>query len=183
MLYLDKSRLESILSTRGLTLNSLAELCSISRQSIYNMFESTSVFNTTFEKIRQYLSIDYRAITTDKSVAFEIIKKSPGKIKIAAYKLFEYSKNNSADLLLFGSNYFGKFGFNHEWNFAIYFNKIIGDNKLNILRQELIDGTFPYTINLINLNSAPFWIKLIIKEKYIRLAGYTEEGVLFSSSD
>lgn len=183
MLYLDKARLETILGARGLSINKLAENCAISRQSIYNMFESTPVFNSSFEKIRQFLNVDYRAITSDKSIPYELLKNSPDRIKIATYKLFEFSKNSQADLLHFGSNDAGKFGLKHDWNFALYFSKKDREKDLSVLRQKLIDDVSPYAINIINLNAAPIWMKLIIKDNYVRLLGYTKEDALFASAD
>lgn len=183
MLYLDKGRLETILSSRNLTINKIAELCSISRQTIYNMCDSTTVFNTTFEKIREYLNIDYRAITTDKSVAFEVLKNAPERIKIASYKLFEFVAENNSDLLIFSKNNNGKYGINNDWNFGIFFPKKEDIKGLKILNQKLSDRVAPYSINIININSAPLWLKLIIKSHYIRLAGNTPEELLFSSRD
>lgn len=180
VLYLDKTRLEAILTMRGLTINKLAELCSISRQSIYNMFDSSTVFNSTFEKIRKLLNCDYRAITSDKSLAFEVLKTAPDKIKVSSYKLFEFAKNNHADLLLFSSNNTGKYGKRPEWDFAVYFQKKEQDKELKILGQKLNDDVVPYSINLININGAPIWLKQIIKNQYIRLYGHTSEDLIFS---
>lgn len=181
MLFLDKLKLETVLGTRGLTMNKLAEACSISRQSIYNMCESIPVFNSTFEKIRRYLNVDYRAITSDSTVAHEIMKQAPDRIKIAAYVLNNFAEETNSDLLLFNSEGKSKFGQNFDWNFALYFNRKDVDKKLQVMRQDLVDRTAPYYFELINLNKAPLWFKMIIKNNYIRLYGNTPEKTLFYS--
>lgn len=179
MLFLDKFKLETFLRSKGISINKLADSCGISRQSIYNMYESLPVFNTTFEKIRQYLNVDFRAITSDSTLAHEIMKKAPDKIKISAYVLNQFSENNNADLLLFNSGSNDKFGKRFDWNFAVYFCKKDNEKKLYSLRQEIIDKCAPYNIEIVNLNRAPLWFKLIIKNNYIRLYGHTPEEKLF----
>lgn len=181
MLYLDKFKLETVLSSRGTSLNKLAKTCGISRQSIYNMIENQPVFNTTFEKIRQFLSVDYRAITSDSTVAHEIMKHAPDRIKIAAYVLSRFAEECNSDLILYNSEGKGRFGQKFDWNFAIYFKKIDHEKKLQVTRQELIERTSPYQIEIINLNRAPLWLKIIIKNNYIRLYGNTPENTLFYS--
>lgn len=182
MLYLDKFKLETILKSRGTSINKLADSCGISRQSIYNMFESMPVFNTTFDKIRKNLSVDYRAITSDSTLAHEIIKNAPDKIKIAAYVLNSFAEGNDANLLIFNSGSVNKYGNTFDWNFALHFNKRDNEKKLMSLRQEITDNTAPYHIEIINLNRAPLWFKLIIKGNYIRLYGHTPEEKLFYSA-
>lgn len=145
------------------------------------MYENTPVFNTTFEKIRQFLNADFRAITSDSTLAHEIIKKAPDRIKIAAYVLNNFAENNEADLLIFNSGNIDKYGNKFDWNFAFYFNKKGNENKLMSLRQELINKCDPYSIEIINLNRAPLWFKLIVKNNYIRLYGHTPENKLFYS--
>lgn len=181
VLYLDRHKLETILGLRGITINKLATDCGISRQSIYNMLEDTPVFNTTFEKIRKYLNLDFRAITSDSTLAQEIIKHAPDRIKLASYVLANFSEEIKTDLLLFNSVGHNKFGPRNDWNFAIYFQKKENNEKLKSLRQELIEKVLPYNIEIINLNRAPLWLKLIIKNNYTRLVGNTPEDVLFRS--
>ncbi len=183
MLYLDKLKLESILKTRGVSVNKLSDYCGISRQSIYNMFEDSSVFNSTFEKIRQFLNVDYRVLTSDRTLAFEAMKRAPDRIKVISYQLFEFAKKYKADLLLFSSNDIGKFGPKPDWNFAVYFPRAPKEKELGILRQKLFDSAFPYRIDIVNLNAAPLWYKLMIQEQYVRLHGYTDEKALFASKD
>lgn len=147
------------------------------------MFEETPVFNSSFEKIRRFLNIDYRAITSDKSLAVEALKIAPDRIKIASYKLFEFAKRHNADLLLFSSNSGGKFGVKSDWNFALHFLQADKEKDLNVIRQKLIDEVTPYSINIINLNKSPLWFKLLVKGTYIRLLGHTDEARLFSTAD
>lgn len=179
MLFIDRYKLESILSSRGLSINKLAIAAGVSRQSIYNMYEETPVFNTTFEKIRQYLNVDFRAISSDSTLAQEILKKSPDKIKIASYILTEFARDNNADLLLFNTSGTGKYGTNHDWNFAFYFRKDFNQNKFSVLRQQLLEKASPFRVEIFNLGAAPLWLRLLIKNNYIRLLGNTPEDVLF----
>lgn len=181
MLYLDKFKLETILRSRGISINKLADSCGISRQSIYNMYETSPVFNTTFEKIRQFLNIDFRAITSDSTLAHEIMKKAPDRIKISGYVLSQFAENNNADLLIYNSGDVDKFGGKFDWNFAMYFLKKDNEKKLNSLRQEILDNCAPYKIEIINLNRSPLWFKLIVKNNYIRLYGNTPEDKIFYS--
>ena len=181
MLFLDKFKLETILSRRGISINRLAEQCGISRQSIYNMYEESSVFNTSFEKIREFLDVDYRAVTSDSTVAHEIMKKAPDRIKMAAYLLSNFSQETTSDLLLFSSSGKNKYGRNFDWNFAISFKKNKFDDKLQKIRQDLIERTSPYNLEIINLNRAPLWLKLIVKNSYIRLYGNRPEEEMFYS--
>jgi hypothetical protein len=146
------------------------------------MYADMPVFNTTFEKIRKYLSVDYRAVTADSTLAQEIIKEAPDKIKIAAYVLNSFAENNDANLILFNSGEFDKFGGKFNWYFALHFNKKDSETKLMSLRQDIIDNSSPYYIEIINLNRAPLWFKLIIKNNYIRLYGNTPEDKLFFSN-
>jgi len=150
VLYLDKFKFETILRSRGTSINKLAESCGISRQSIYNMYENSPVFNTTFEKIRQFLNVDFRAISSDQTLAHEIMKKAPDKIKISAYVLNQFAENNEACLLLFNSGEMDKFGKKFHWNFAVHFNKKENEKKLMALRQEIVDKCSPYNIEIIN---------------------------------
>lgn len=182
MLYMDKGKLETILGLRGISLNLLAEKCGISRQSIYNMFEDIPVFNTTFEKIRKYLNIDYRVITSDSTLAQEIIKSAPDRIKIASYVLVNAAEELEADLLSFNSHGINKFGPRIDWNFAIYFRKKDMHERLSKLRQDLSEKVSPYSIEIINLNRAPLWLKLVIKSCYIRFYGNTPEELLFKNN-
>lgn len=181
MLFLDKFRLETILKSRGLSLNKLSDSCGISRQTIYNMFEEFPVFNTTFEKIREFLNVDYRAITVDSTVAHEIIKKAPDRIKIAAYVLTNFAQETKSDLLLFSSEGKTKFGKNFDWNFAIKYKNKEVEKKIPEIRQDLIERVAPYHIEIIDLNKAQFWFKLIVKNNYIRLYGNSSEEILFYS--
>lgn len=179
MLYLDKAKLEVVLSSRGTSINKLAGACGISRQSIYNMFENT-VFNSSFDKIRRYLNVDYGAITSNISLANEVMKTAPDRITMVAHKLTEFVERYQADLLLFGSNDVGKYGPRPDWNFAVFFPDREKDKELRIIRQELSDQAAPYHINIINLNRAPLWLKLVIKERFVRLFGNTGDDLLFS---
>lgn len=145
------------------------------------MHEDIPVFNTTFEKIRQFLNVDYRALTADSTVANEIMKSAPDRIKIAAYLLSSFAEEHSADLLLFDSEGRSKFGRKFDWNFAVYFKKKDADDKLKSLRQELIERTSPYYVEIINLGRAPLWLKLIIKNNYVRFYGNSTEDILFSN--
>jgi len=181
MLFLDKFRLESILSARGISINKLAESCGISRQSIYNMYNDTPVFNTTFEKIRQFLNVDYRALARDSTVAQEIMKQAPDRIKIAAYLLTNFVEERRGDLLFFSSEGRGKYGQKFDWNFGIYLKKEAPEESIAKIRQDLIERVSPYTLEIINLNRAPLWLKLIIKSNYVRLFGNTSEDKLFYS--
>jgi hypothetical protein len=109
------------------------------------------------------------------------MKTAPDRIKIAAYLLSNFAQENNADLLFFSSQGKGKLGKNFDWNFAIYFRKKELDNKLSVIRQELLERTSPYHLEIINLNSAPLWMKIIIKNNYIRFSGNTPEEQLFFS--
>ena len=179
MLVLDKSKLERALGSRNLSINRLAEVCGVSRQSIYNMCDETTVFNTTFEKIRKFLGVDYRAITSDSTLAQEILKSAPDRIKIASYILTDFSQNANADLLLFKSEGVGRFGTNHDWSFAVSFTKKDVEKKLSLIRQQLIEKTAPFRVEIVNLNKAPMWLRLVIKDNYVRLYGNTAEETLF----
>ncbi|MBI2092916.1 MAG: nucleotidyltransferase domain-containing protein [Deltaproteobacteria bacterium] len=169
MLYLDKAKLNVFLKSNGLNIARLAKRCGVSRQSIYNMLGGETVFNTIFERIVTYLNIHYSMITEEMKHADFITESFPDKIKLAALKLSAFAEKNSADLILFGSRAAGKKGIRHDFDFAINFHKKANDKGLKLLRQSIMDGVFPYRIDVVNLNSAPEWFKASIKGDIVYL--------------
>lgn len=169
MLFVDKRKLEALLRSRGLNVTSLAKLCNVSRQSIYNMFDGSSVFNTTFEKILARLGIDYHEITTKGDRADFIIRSFPDKVKKAALSLNKFASTHHADLILFGSRAAGKTGIRADWDFGLNFHKKINNAKLAALKRSLVEKTFPYRIDIVNLNAAPEWFKSSIEDNLIYL--------------
>lgn len=169
MLYLEKKKLEKVLKARGLNMSQLSKLCGVSRQSIYNMFGKTSVFNTVFEKILVHLAVDHNKITVGQSREGLIIKTFPDKIAKTAAKLSAFAGQTHADLLLFGSRAKGKRGFRTDWDFAVRFHKSNEDKKLKLLKQQCIEESFPFRIDIINLNLAPAWFKDSISDDCIYL--------------
>lgn len=169
MLHLDKKKLETKLKARGVNLARLAKLCNVSRQSIYNMFEKNSVFNTTFEKILSFTGIDYLEITTGGRRKDYIIRNFPDQIKKIALSLCKYAAEHHADMILFGSRAAGKKGIRADWDFAIYFHRKMDNACLARLSRTLTEKAFPYRIDIVNLNAAPDWFKSSIEDNIIYL--------------
>ncbi len=133
------------------------------------MFDKSSVFSSSFEKILAQLDIDYKTITEDRDSIRIILSSFPDKIKKIVIELVKFTNDNSADLILFGSRAAGKTGVRHDWDFAVNFHKTVQDKKLRLLKQKLQDQSFPYRVDLVNLNIAPTWFKDSIDEDKIYL--------------
>lgn len=169
MLYLSKKKLEEVLAKRGSSASMLAKECGISRQSIYNMFGKTSVFNTSFEKILKYLNVNLEEITEQRDRVSFLVQKFPNKINKIILELTEFASKNSADLILFGSRASGKMGITSDWDFALYFKRANKDKELKKIKQAIVEEAFPYRVDIVNLNNAPEWFLSSISNNIIYL--------------
>ncbi|PIR17833.1 MAG: hypothetical protein COV46_02585 [Deltaproteobacteria bacterium CG11_big_fil_rev_8_21_14_0_20_49_13] len=169
MFFLSKKKLNEVISKRGESVSSLAKTCGISRQSIYNMFGKTSVFNTTFEKILKQLCVEPEDITERHDNVSFFVQKFPDKIKKIILKLSEFAAENHADLMLFGSRALGKAGIRSDWDFALYFNKANKDKEFRKFKQLLMEDAFPYRVDIVNLNNAPEWFLSSVEKNFIYL--------------
>lgn len=179
MLFLDKTRLENVLRDRGINIQILASACGISRQSIYNMLNSNTIFNTSFQKIIKYLQIDYKKITTEKSLTIDIIKNIPERVRFALTRLTEFCQDYEGDLILYNSSGESKFGQKTDWHLGIFFQGREYDDKLRAIRQELLDYVVPFNLSLININRAPFWLLDIIRQNRVHLYGDCPDEIIF----
>lgn len=171
MLYLDRNKFEAILTQKGLSINRLASACGISRQSLYNMLDITTIFKSSFEKVVKELNIDYKELVREASRADEILKKAPGRIKRAVLELSNFAEAYNAHLLLIENINSVKYGRRAEWSFGVYFPEKDKHPELQALRQELVEATTPYTISITNLNRTPYWYLKSIEAAALAIGG------------
>ncbi|MFH1830041.1 MAG: helix-turn-helix domain-containing protein [Pseudomonadota bacterium] len=177
---MDRKKLETLLCSRGTSLNQLAKKCGISRQSLYNMFEGKSVLTKPFEKLLSVLGVDFDDIVTGQTQLEDIFSSAPDKVRKAALALLEYAQNKDADLFLIGSRAKGKKGVRPDWDFAIYFPDLKMHLDLASLKQRVSDIAFPHRIDIVDFTSAPDWFKRSIADDAIRMSGATTRDKIFS---
>lgn len=168
---LDRKRLEAFLSKKGTNLSEFAKLCSISRQSLYNMFKGRQIFSKPFEKILNNIDVAFEEITIERSVKTLIMDNAPKEIKSVLDLLVDYAKKNKADLFLIGSRAKGKKGIRSDWDFAIYFSKQYAHARFSVIKDKVLNSSFPYRVDLANLNAAPDWFIESIENEAIHLFG------------
>lgn len=179
MLYLDKKRLDDVLVQKNTTLNGLANACGISRQSIYQMFEERSVFNTSFEKMLKFLNCSHEDLTRDTDSLDEFIRIVPPYIRGIISELHAFSEKNETDLYILFPNGKGRFGFSKDWTFGLYFTKKDRERKMSTTRQEILNRAAPYRIEIVNLSRAPTWYLTSAKDGHIKVFGTTSDETVF----
>jgi len=117
MLYVDKKRLEDVLSKKNISLNALANTCGVSRQSIYQMFEERSVFNTSFEKILKFLNCSHEDLVRKAGGIEEYVKSLPPFIRSTISELHAFAEKQDANLYVLFPSGKGRFGFLRDWTF------------------------------------------------------------------
>lgn len=170
------------LRQQGLNISRLAVKAGISRQSLYNMFDQESVFNSTMKKILEVLQVSYEEITVNRRSVVAIMSHAPNRIRQGALKLTQFCKENQATLILFGSRARGLETIRADWDFGLYFHQSNRDQKLRCLKQKLQEECFPYRIDIANLTSAPKWFLQSIKNDYVIINGDPLPSELFGRS-
>ncbi|MCP5464888.1 MAG: nucleotidyltransferase domain-containing protein [Deltaproteobacteria bacterium] len=169
MLYLDQNNLLEEAKRQGLSLSALAKKAGISRQSLYDMFEKKTVFNTPFQKILNILRVDPQNITRSSFSKVKIYEEAPPSIQNVMRMLLSYCQENKADLYLFGSRARGKKGIRSDWDFAINFKIHKKPKNFSTFKEQVIESAFPYRIDLICQNDAPEWFLEAIKNEKVKL--------------
>lgn len=178
MLILEREKLKTVIKRNGLSLNQLAAKCGVSRQSIYNMLNGKSVFNTTFEKILDCLDVNFEEITVSKDErAVLAMKKAPAKIQRIALALSLFAKGNKASLFLFGSRARGCERTRADWDFGVSLPEKGMCREFVILKQKLVDEAFPYRVDIVDVSSAPDWFIQSIVDDVIPLVGSWKPAV------
>lgn len=176
---IDRSKLEGVLTKRGVNLSQFAKECGISRQSLYNMFKGDSVFAVPFEKLVDYLGIDPFELLRSESPVEKVLADAPRAIREAVDELVNYAVEERADLFLIGSRASGKAGERSDWDFGIYFHDGRWRDELASLKMRISDIAFPYSVDLVNLFAAPDWFKRSVGGDALRLAGSTGTDIIF----
>lgn len=180
MMVLDRNKFEAILAGRGEKLAGFAKRCGISRQSIYNMFEGSSIFSKSFEKILQNLGVHYDELLEKRDVASVVMNEAPIGVQKAACELEKYAQENGADLFIIGSRARGAKGVRSDWDFAIYFTEKKAQRSLPLTKQKVGDLAFPHRIDVVCLNEAPGWFLKSVEHDAIRLCGKVAKDEIFS---
>ena len=176
---LDRTKLQGLLSSRGLSLNTFAKQCGISRQSIYNMMEGKSVFSKPFEKIMAGLNVEFEDLMSARPSVETILESAPRTVQRAVLQIQEYVRQQKADLFLIGSRARGKKGIRSDWDFAIFYPDEKGHPELALLKQRCMDVAFPHRIGIVNITIAPPWfLKSTVKDA-LRLEGSTDREYVF----
>ena len=171
MRFLSRAHLNPLLTRRGLNLSRLARKSGVSRQSLYQMLAGASIYNVPFQKLIRFLRISPDQITDEHSASTLSLEQSPAKIRKAALRLLDYCKKKRASLILFGSRARETHGKGSDWDFAVYFHGKVHDHELRRLKQQLQEQTFPYRIDIVNLNQAPHWFLRGVREDGLVLEG------------
>ena len=154
-----------------MSLAKLARQAQISRQSLYNMFGSVPVFNTSFVKILQVLGVSFQDLTEEASQGEQLIAQAPTTVRRIVVTLMEFCRTCDASLLLFGSRLRGKTGPQVDWDFAIWFQQTIPEQVFRTCKQQVQETAFPYRVDLVNLNHAPPWFRQEVDQSHIVLCG------------
>lgn len=171
MLYLSKEKLRAVAVRRGLSVAETARMAGISRQSLYNMFRETPVFNSSFAKLLRALAVSYQELTDDRANADRLMAGAPAPVQRVALRLTEFCRRHRAVLLLIGSRVRGKTGPQVDWDFAVWFRGTGRDRALRICKQALRDAAFPYRVDIVNLNQAPAWFRDSVDRSHLVLYG------------
>lgn len=171
---LRREKLQKVLLDKHLKLTAFAKEAGISRQSLYNMFEGTSVLRAPFQKILDYLQLPIEAVLEREEGSNAHFKTMPLRIRQTALELAQFAKEKKAAVVLFGSRAREKKGgCQSDWDFGVFFhhpNKK-QENQLRLLKQKCIEVAFPYRIDIVILNRAPDWFLETVAENYICLEG------------
>lgn len=171
VLYLSKEKVRAVAARRMGSVAGLARTAGISRQSLYNMFHDTSVFNTSFIKLLQVLGLSYQELTEERSAGDQLLADAPASVRRVALRLIDFCRDHAAALLLFGSRVRGKTGPQVDWDFAVWFRGTVRDRALRTCKQGLRDAAFPYRVDIVNLNQAPVWFRDSVDRSHLVLYG------------
>lgn len=174
MLYLSKSKLAQLAAKRGLSLAALAKAAGISRQSLYNMFDTTPVWNTSFAKLLRATGSAYDELVEARhSFTHHPLMDAPPPIRRAAFTLTDFCRTHHAALVLFGSRARGKRGLGVDWDFGVLFRHMTArrTTALRTLATELKENAFPFRIDIVNLNHAPPWFRDTVDREHHVLYG------------
>jgi len=135
------------------------------------MFKGKQIFSKPFEKILNNIVVAFEEITVERSKKTMILDDAPKEIKSVLDLLVDYAKKNKADLFLIGSRAKGKKGIRSDWDFAIYFSKLYDHASFSVIKDKISNSSFPYRVDLANLNVAPDWFIESIENEAIHLFG------------